>query len=183
MVYIFLADGFEIVEAMAPLDILRRGGLDVKTVSVMGRLNVHSAQGVDVIADALYEETMGMEEAEALVLPGGLPGTTNLEACKPLCELLKKQHAAGRVVAAICAAPSVLGHLGLLEGHDATCYPGFEEALGDSYLQQSYVISEHVVTACGAGAALEFGLALLSVLKSEEKADEIARQIQYLINN
>ena len=123
--YLFLAPGFEEVEALTPVDVMRRAGIDVKTVSVTASRDVEGAHGVTVKADMTFDEA-DFSDCDWLVLPGGMPGATNLYECKPLCSLLLKHNAEGGHIAAICASPAVvLGGLGLLDGKEATCYPGF----------------------------------------------------------
>ena len=142
MVYIFLADGFEEIEALAPVDILRRAEVDVKMVSINDKLEVTGSHGIAVHADVLLKEVS--EKADMLILPGGMPGTLNLQKCQPLCDMLKK---ADGYVAAICAAPSVLGGLGLLKGKKATCYPGFEDKLeGAECVCDPVVVSGKTIT-------------------------------------
>ncbi|MBE6767466.1 MAG: DJ-1/PfpI family protein [Ruminococcaceae bacterium] len=172
MIYVFLADGFEEVEALAPVDIMRRAGLSVQTVGIGGR-TVTGAHGITVTAD-VTEETLTPDDIEAVVLPGGMPGTKNLEASGTVATVLEKAVQEGVLIAAICAAPSVLGHRGILRGKRATCYPGFESALEGAVLTDGGVVRDgNVLTACGAGVALEFGFQLVSALCSEEKADSL----------
>lgn len=159
---IFLADGFEEIEAITPIDILRRGGLSVKTVSVMTTKTVVGAHGVPVIADTLFTD---IDEAniEMIVLPGGLPGATNLDEHKGLGELVTRFAKAERPVAAICAAPLVLGKRGLLEGRKATCYPGFEEYLTGATCTGAMVEqSGNFILGKGPGAATAFAFAILA---------------------
>lgn len=177
-VYTFLANGFEEIEAITPIDLLRRAGVDVCTVSVHDSKTVSGAHGMSLVADALYDEC-NFEDADMLFLPGGMPGTTNLEAHAGLCELLHKQNEDGKWIAAICAAPSILGKLGLLEGKKATCYPGFENFLGDSAMEASVVISDNVITAEGPGAAYDFALDLIEVLTDEETSQRIGQETMY----
>ena len=128
-VYVFLADGFEDVEALIPVDVLRRGGVDVTTVSISDFPLVTSAHGVNIEADIMFEQG-DFSDADLIFLPGGMPGASNLFAHKGVCKIVVDQFAAGKKVAAICAAPGVvLGQLGILEGKKATCYPGFEQML------------------------------------------------------
>ena len=171
---VFLANGFEEMEAIGTVDILRRGGIDVRTVSISNERKVAGAHGVELIADALFAEA-DLTEAEALILPGGMPGSSNLNECEPLKELLIQQYKAGKTIAAICAAPMVLGGLGLLKGRKATCYPGFEPKLiGATVTGEAVEVDGNVVTGKGPGLVFNFGLALLSVLKSEAVAEEVA---------
>jgi len=177
MVYVFLAGGFEEIEALAPIDILRRAGLSVQTVGIGGR-EVTGAHGVTFIAD-IADEAFIPDDMEAVVLPGGMPGTKNLEASRTVTAALTRAVEEHCVIAAICAAPSILGHKGLLEGRCATCYPGFEEALqGATATGEPVVIDGRFVTARGAGAAVEFALALVSVLCSKEEAVHLKEVLQ-----
>lgn len=178
MVYMFLADGFEETEALAPLDILRRGGVEVKTVGVTGGY-VIGAHGITVKADIL-PPSASKENTEAVILPGGGVGTQNLDASVFVKEAVQSAYDAGKLVCAICAAPSVLGKMGLLRGKKATCYPGFEKYLDGAELSETNVAeSENVITANGMGAALDFGFAVLARLRGADKAEEVKRQIQY----
>ena len=174
MIYTFLATGFEDIEALAPVDIMRRAGLQVETVSITGERIVVSAHGVGVVADCLLSE-IDFQDAELLFLPGGLPGATNLDACEPLREGLRRHYDAGRLIAAICAAPLVLGHLGLLDGVKATCYPGFEGQLEGAVVTGAMAEQDgNVITGKGPAAAAEFALKIAALLVGQEKADEVA---------
>lgn len=172
-VFLFLADGFEDIEAIAPIDIFRRAGIDVTTVSVKTTLQVTSAHGVTVLADKLFADIQ-LSGNDLLFLPGGLPGTTNLNAHAGLKELLLDQSAAKGEIAAICAAPSILGGLGLLKGKEAICYPGFEELLtGAEVSTQKIVKADTVYTAKAAGVAIPFALKIVEDLKGKDVADSI----------
>lgn len=161
MVYEFLATGFEEVEALAPVDILRRGGVEIKTVSVTGDLLVESAHGVAIKADLLFEDA-DLASADLLLLPGGLPGATNLNEHEGLRKALVGQNERGGRIAAICAAPLVLGGLGLLNGKKATCYPGFEKYLtGATYTADLCTVDGNITTGRGPAAVLPFSYALL----------------------
>lgn len=169
MVYVFLAPGFEEMEALAPVDIMRRAGLSVQTVGIGGR-TVTGAHGITVVAD-IAEEAFTPDDMEAVVLPGGMPGTKNLEASHTVSVALDRAVQENCIIAAICAAPSILGHRGLLQGKYVTCYPGFEEELqGATVTGDIVVVDGQIVTACGAGAAVDFGLQLVLLLHSAEKA-------------
>jgi len=172
MVYLFLAEGFEEIEAIATIDILRRGGVDVRTVSVMKDKKVAGAHGVAVEADEMIAD-IKIDDAEMIVLPGGMPGATNLRACDKLVDALKtfKGH-----IAAICAAPAVvLGSLGMLKDKEAICYPGFENDLNCAKLSEDVVVTDgNITTAIGPGFAMEFGLELVRIAKGDEKAEEVA---------
>lgn len=172
--FLFLATGFEEMEAIGTVDILRRGGIDTKIVSVTGDKKVTGAHGMELTADVLLSET-DFSEADALILPGGMPGSNNLNACEPLKELLLNQYRAGKYVAAICAAPLVLGGLGLLKGRKATCYPGFEPALiGATVTGEAVETDGNVITGKGPGLVYNFGLALVTGLKGEATAEEVS---------
>lgn len=161
MIYVFLATGFEDIEALAPVDIMRRAGLEVETVSITGTAVVMSAHGVGVQADRLLSGT-DWASADMIVLPGGLPGSTNLDACKELTDAIQRHYAAGKPLAAICAAPLVYGHLGILEGKRATCYPGVEKELKGAVYTSAIVEKDgNIITGKGPGAAFEFGYAIV----------------------
>lgn len=177
MIYVFLADGFEEVEAFTPVDFLRRAGLAVATVGVGKDMPIGS-HGICVKADC-REEDIDFDKMEAVILPGGMPGMTNLDASPSVQATLKEAFARNVVVGAICAAPSVLGWGGYLMGKKATAYPGFEKnLLGADVSAQSVVVDGNVVTAKGAGVSADFALELVSLLKDKETADEIRRGIQ-----
>lgn len=175
MVYILLADGFEEAEALVPADLLRRADVRVGLVGVTGQV-VTGAHGISVCTDCPAEQVQA-EEIEMLVIPGGLPGVQNVAASPAAMELVKKTAADGKWLAAICAAPSlVLGPAGLLEGRKAVCYPGMEETMTGAQAQCgcSVVVDENIITGEGPGAAFEFGLKLVEVLKGGETARQIA---------
>jgi len=172
MVYLFLAPGFEEIEAIATIDVLRRGGVDVRTISILSEKIVAGAHGVPVEADETIAN-VNIADAEMIVLPGGMPGATNLRACDKLVEALKnfKGH-----IGAICAAPAVvLGSLGMLKGKEAICYPGFEEGLNCGKISEDVVVTDgNITTAIGPGFAMEFGLELVRIAKGDEQAEEVA---------
>ncbi|MCI9042661.1 MAG: DJ-1/PfpI family protein [Muribaculaceae bacterium] len=173
--YIFLADGFEEIEALAPLDILRRAGMPVITVSISDSLTVTGAHGARVEADALFTDN-DMSAAEWLILPGGMPGASNLAACKPLTDLLVAQAARGGKIAAICASPAlVLAPLGILNGIDATCYPGMatNSKLIGWKEDEPVVSTNRVITAHGPGASMLFGLTIAAISTGQAHAHEI----------
>lgn len=171
---VFLANGFEEMEATGTVDILRRGGIDTKTVSITDERKVIGAHNMEYTADSVFTET-DFSDADALILPGGMPGSSNLNDCEPLKELLIEHYKKEKIVAAICAAPLVLGGLGLLKGRRATCYPGFEPKLiGATVTGEAVEIDGNVITGRGPGLVFNFGLALVSVLKSEAMAEEVA---------
>ena len=177
--YLFLADGFETVEALAPVDVMRRAGIEVVTVSIMGRKEVISAQDVTVLADTLFEDTC-YNDADALILPGGGVGTDNLSAHMPLRSKLAEAHAKGKLVAAICAAPMVFGRMGILEGKKATCYPGCENDLfGATYTAAPVEQDGNIVTACGPGVSFYFGFAIVERLCNSEVVATLRSQMQF----
>lgn len=172
---IFLASGFEEVEALAPLDVLRRGGVEVKTVSVTGEKTVVGSHGVPVVADMLFEE-VNKEDVAMVVLPGGLPGATNLDAHEGLGKLVQEFAAEGKPLSAICAAPLVFGNRGLLAGKNATCYPGFDKYLDGAHYTANLVEKDgNFITGKGPGAAWEFGFAILEKFVGAEKAMELKK--------
>ena len=172
-VYVHLATGFEELEALSPVDVLRRGGLDVKTVSVTGEKTVVGSHGIPVTADLLFSEA-DYENCEMIVLPGGLPGATNLGAHEGLCGKIREFFSAGKYTAAICAAPMVFGALGILEGKKATIYPGMEAELKGAVPTGELVVTDGtVITGKGPGAALPFALKLLALLADQETADAV----------
>lgn len=178
-VYLFLADGFETVEALAPADVMRRAGIEVVTVSIMGRRNVVSAQNVPVVADALYEDICFCD-SDGLVLPGGGTGTDNLSAHEPLRALLVKAHAEGKLVAAICAAPMVFGRIGILKGRKATCYPGCEgDLFGAEYTAAPVEKDGNIITGCGPGVSFDFGFAIVERLCGGDVVGTLRSQMQF----
>lgn len=171
---VFLATGFEEMEAIGTVDILRRGGIETKIVSITGEHKVSGAHGIEVTADALFCDT-DFSNTDALVLPGGMPGSKNLNEHEPLKELLIQQYKQGKLVAAICAAPLVLGGLGFLKGRRATCYPGFEPTLiGANVTGEAVEKDGNIITGRGPGLVQNFALALVAELKSKAVAEEIA---------
>ena len=171
--FLFLANGFEESEAIVPADILRRGGVELVLVSVMGKKEVVGANNIAVTADRLFDEC-DFSSANMLILPGGMPGAKNLNEHDGLKNLLAGFAAKGGLVAAICAAPLVLGGLGLLKGRTATCYPGFESYLeGATCTAQPVEIDGTIITGRGPGYAYDFGFALLSILMGEEIAIQV----------
>lgn len=179
--YIFLADGFEEIEGLTVVDILRRAGVEIQMVSMMGHKELTGSHGIPVVADAVFEKT-DFSDGTLFVLPGGMPGTKRLAAHEGLATLLKEKDAEGKRLAAICAAPSVLGGLGLLKGKRAACYPGFEEALtGAEVSFDPVVVSGNITTSRGMGTAIPFALALTEQLAGKEKADALAKGIIYAV--
>ncbi|NLO09233.1 MAG: DJ-1/PfpI family protein [Clostridiales bacterium] len=178
-VYIFLADGFEEIEALTVVDLLRRAAIDISMVSITGRLEVKGAHRINVLADVLFEEA-DFDDGELLVLPGGMPGTAHLMDHEGLDKLLRDFHKKKKNLAAICAAPSVLGSKGILAGKRATSYPGFESKLTDSIVVNQDVVEDgNVTTSRGLGTAIDFSLSLISRLIDKDTANRIADGIVY----
>jgi 4-methyl-5(b-hydroxyethyl)-thiazole monophosphate biosynthesis len=172
-VFIHFANGFEEIEAITPIDVLRRAGCDVVTVSVTGKKDVHGAHGVTVMADKLFEEVT-YAGADMIVLPGGQPGSDNLNRHEGLKKQIRTFHEQGRWVAAICAAPLVLGSAGILKGKRATCYPGVEPQLtGASCTGNDVEVDGNIITGKGPGVALKFSLKLVEALISKDKVDSL----------
>ena len=172
-IFVFLADGFEEIEALTPVDILRRAGLSVKTVSVMDEQVVAGAHGVPVMADVMFDE-VNAEDAEMILLPGGLPGATNLDAHQGLSQMILDFAKEEKPLAAICAAPLVFGNRGLLEGKKATCYPGFETYLkGAQYTAALVEKDGNFITGKGPGAAMEFAFAIVEKYCGMDKVNEL----------
>ncbi|MBP3395986.1 MAG: DJ-1/PfpI family protein [Clostridia bacterium] len=172
MVYMFLANGFEEIEALCPLDLLRRAGVEVTTVGIGGD-SIRGSHGITVqadIPDTLYSDSA----PDMLILPGGMPGSKNLDESRIVDAALRVGAKRGAYLAAICAAPMVLGRRGLLEGKEAICYPGFEGELKGATISEKRVVRDgNIITGAGMGVALEFGLALVSVLKGEDAARKL----------
>ena len=178
MVYIFLADGFEIVEAMAPVDVLTRAKIEIRTVGVSGKTIVSSC-GVPVVCDMTAEQFEPDERLDAVILPGGMPGTLNLEKSRTVQEAVDFAVENEKFVCAICAAPSILGHKGILRGKEAICFPGFEDALDGAIISEKHVCRDgNVITAKGAGVAMDFGLKIVEALTDFEVSERIRRSIQ-----
>lgn len=178
--YVFLAEGFEEIEALAPVDVMRRAGLNVTTVSITDNLVVKGAHGIPVVTDATFD-SLDYADAALLFLPGGLPGATNLEAHSGLCQLLTAKATQDDVIiSAICAAPLVIGGLGLLQGKQATCYPGFEDTMqGATYTASQVTVDGNVFTACGPAAAWELGFTFVEHFCGKEQADKLRSGMQF----
>ncbi len=178
MVYIFLAEGFEEIEALTQIDLLRRAEIDVKSVGV-GSKTIVGAHGISVFCDMMVSD-IDLSDAKMLILPGGMPGVTNLYECAPVLDALKSHAQGGGLIAAICAAPLILGRLGLLSGKKAVCYPGFEdELLGAEVMSDSVVVDGNIITAKAAGSAIDFAHAIISAIKDKETADAVIGGIYY----
>lgn len=178
-VSVFLADGFEEIEGLTVVDLMRRAGIDVETVSIMEKKKVMGSHKIVVKADVKFEKA-DFSETKMLVLPGGLTGTENLKAHEGLERLIRKFHEEGKYLAAICAAPTILAGMGLLEGKKATCYPSMEkELVGAEALEEAAVTDGTITTGRGMGASIAFALQLIKVLRDQEIADTIAEKIVY----
>ncbi|SEF81282.1 4-methyl-5(b-hydroxyethyl)-thiazole monophosphate biosynthesis [Xylanibacter ruminicola] len=179
-VYVFLADGFEDVEALIPVDVLRRGGVDVITVSTTEFPLVESAHGVNIEADIQFEQG-DYSDADLLMLPGGMPGASNLFAHEGVRQALKAHFEAGKKISAICAAPAVvLAPLGILDGRKATCYPGFESELKNAqYTGDLVTVDGNIITAEGPAAAFPYAYELLTQLVNKETSDQIAEGMRF----
>lgn len=180
-VYVFLAEGFEEIEGLTVVDLLRRAKIETEMVSVMEGKQIRGSHGIKVTADSMFAD-VDFSDAEMLVLPGGMPGTLNLGNHEGLCELLKKHYAEEKKIAAICAAPSVFGQLGFLNGRVATCYPGFESKLEGAIVCAAKVaVDGHVTTSRGMGTAIDFSLKIIEQLKDLKTAMEISEGILHSV--
>lgn len=178
-VSVFFADGFEEVEGLTAVDLLRRAGAEVTMVSIGESLEITGSHKISVKADRLFDREEE-RKADLLVLPGGQPGTTNLKAHGELKELLQEFDREGKKLAAICAAPTVLGNAGILEGRRATCYPGCEDGLGGAVIcEERVVVDGSITTSRGVGTAIAFALSLIEQLYDKEKSEEIRKSIIY----
>lgn len=179
MVYMFFAEGFEELEAVAPADVLRRAGAKLVTVSISKEKAVTGRNAITLVCDKTIDEIDG-NDAQMLILPGGMPGVTNLAKCEKLIEMLKKAYGDGKYIGAICAAPSILGELGMVEGKCAAIYPGMEDELkGASKVETGVCVDGNIITATAAGFATQFGLALASALCGEDTAQKVADGIVF----
>ncbi len=180
-VCVFLTEGFETIEAFAVLDILRRADIKTSTISITGNICVTSAQGVKVEADSLFDE-YEFDGSELLFLPGG-PGHKSYYQCEKLLELIKRYNDKNNRIAAICAAPSVLGNLGLLEGRKAMAFPGFEEQLKGAEVimaPERVVTDGNITTSRGMGTSIDLGLELVRLIKGQELSDKLRKSTQYV---
>ena len=177
MVYVMLGTGFEEIEALAPVDLLRRAGVGVMTVGINGK-TVVGGHGIGVEADITLEE-MDLTDLEMIVLPGGLGGVASIKASQPALDAVRFAWENGKLVAAICAAPTVLAMLHITDGKKATCYPGCEEQMGSAVMvaNAAAVVDGNVITGTSAGCAVPFALELITALRGLETAQEIARQV------
>ena len=178
MIYLFLANGFEECEALVPLDILRRANIEVKTVGI-GSNTITGSHGITVYCDTI-NKNLSLQNLKGIILPGGLPGATNLEADKTVQNTIDYCIDNNLLISAICAAPQILGHKGLLKGKNAVCYPGFEkELLGANIIDQKVVKDGNIITAWGAGAAFEFGFKILESLTDSSTALSLKNAMKY----
>lgn len=176
MIDLFLANGFEEIEALAPLDLLRRAGIPVTTVGI-GGAEITGAHGISVRAD-VADTDYRYQSPRMIILPGGMPGTLHLAASEVVTDAIEQANKEHAYIAAICAAPSILGDMGLLAGKEAICYPGFEDRLSGAILSHHRVVKDGtIVTAAGMGVAIEFGLTLVEILCGEDKAKELRRAV------
>lgn len=181
-VCIFLADGFEEVEALTVVDLLRRADVKIDMVSISDSLSVRGRSNIEVTADLMWEES-NAEKADMLILPGGMPGVKYLGEHKGLTELIKKYAEEGKKLAAICAAPTVFGQLGILKGKKATCYPGLEDKLIGADIStdedESVITDGNITTSRGVGTAIPFALCLITILEDKAISDRVKRGIVY----
>ena len=177
MVYVKLGTGFEETEAISPIDLLRRAGAEVLTVGISGKI-VYGGHGIGVEADILVNE-MDVDAADMIVLPGGLGGVASIEGCPEALAAVRQVYESGKLVAAICAAPTILAKLHITDGRQAVCYPGCDAQMGSARIRSDVpcVQDGNVITGTSAGCAVPFGLALVAALRGEEAAAAIARQI------
>lgn len=174
MTYVFLADGFEEIEALAPVDLIRRAGIEIKTVGVTGK-TVTGAHGIDVGADITIEEAVKLDDKiDMIVLPGGLPGADNLRESELVQDFITRAQNDGAFISAICAAPRILGERGMLDGLKATCYPGFEKYLTGAKTSGERVVRDgKIITGMSMGTAVEFALALVEALVGKDVSDKL----------
>ncbi len=174
MITVHLADGFEEVEAITVIDLIRRANLEVTTVSIMGKLDVMGAHDIKITADALFEN-IDYGDCEMMILPGGGGGAINLDEHKGVIENLKHFSKNGKWIAAICAAPMVLGHHGIFNGQKATIYKGMEAELkGAEYVDKKVVVDGHIITSQGPGTAMDFALKIIELIKGKAAADTVS---------
>lgn len=176
MVYMLLGSGFEETEAIAPLDLLRRAGVEIQTVGLNGKV-IYGGHGIGVETDIEIGQ-LDLTALEMIILPGGLGGVASIRACDAAMEVVRFAWENGKYTAAICAGPTVLADLGIVDGKNATCYPGCEENMGSAKMVEAAAVTDgKLITGTSAGCAIPFGLALIAALKGQEEADRIAKQI------
>ena len=178
MVTVFFAEGFEEIEAVTVYDILKRAGIDVRSVG-LGSKKIRGSHGIMMETDMEIKDLAGADP-DMIVLPGGMPGTGNLDESPELKRIIRKAHENGRRIAAICAAPMILGKMGILDNKEAVCYPGYEKYLKGAVLSRKAVVTDgNITTSRGPGTAFAFGLELVNILKGEKKAEELSGNMQY----
>ncbi len=178
MFYMFFADGFEEVEAIATLDIIRRAGIEIKSVSVKDKI-VTGSHGVPVVCDCISSEIEANESLEGIILPGGMPGSKNLDNDATVNKFIDYCNTNDKFLCAICAAPFIFGKRGILAGKEATCFPGFESELKGAKISDKFVCTDkNVITGNGMGSAVKFGLAIVAAVKGQEKADKLESTLQ-----
>lgn len=173
------AEGFEEIEAVTPVDLLKRAGIVVETTGIKG-IDISGAHGISVIADHSFDEIS--DEYDGIIIPGGMPGSTNIAECEPVLNLIRKMFNEGKLICAICAAPAVvLNKTGVLSGRKATCYPGFEKEFNADvkFKEERVVVDENIITSRGAGTAADFSHAIISYLVDEETADKVLKSTLY----
>ena len=176
MVYMFLAEGFEEIEALCPLDLMRRANIDVTTVGI-GSSQITGAHGIRVCAD-IADNEFKFENVDMIFLPGGMPGTLNLATSKTVIGAVERAAKKNIYIAAICAAPSILGDMGILRGKEAICYPGFEDRLTGAVISDKKVVLDgNVLTAAGMGAALDMGLRIVEIFRGKEYSDSLRKAV------
>lgn len=176
---IFMADGCEEIEGLTVVDVVRRAKMEIVTISITGKREVTGSHNVTFLADALASE-VNYEELDGIVLPGGMPGTLNLGADETVNKVIREFASAGKLVCAICAAPSVLGAAGILEGKNATCHPGFEEKLiGATTGVDEVVVDGNIITGRGMGTAIAFALAIVRYFKDDAAVEEVCKGLVY----
>lgn len=177
---VFFGTGYEEIEALTVVDLLRRAGIEVQCISIDNRKQVMGSHKINIEMDAGIGD-VDFESLDMIVCPGGMPGTRNLEACDVLTEQIRSFYEKGKLIGAICAAPSIFGHMGLLKGRKACIFPGMEEELvGAEVVYDDVVQSEHVITSRGMGTAIAFGLEIISSLIDKETAQNLGRKIVYI---
>lgn len=178
MLYMFFAQGFEEVEAIAALDVIRRAGIEIKTVGISDK-TVVGAHDIPIICDLIENETNLCADLDGIILPGGMPGTLNLQKSETVNKAIDYCAQNNKLISAICAAPLILGHKGLLEGKTAVCFPGFEDDLKGASISDSFVCSDgNIITAKGMGSAINFGLAIVEYFKGTDAAEKLKSTLQ-----
>ena len=176
---VFFANGYEEIEALTVVDLTRRAGIETWMVSITDEKAVTGSHSITVSMDKTLAE-VDFEQVDMIVLPGGMPGTLNLEACESLMEKVKEFDKAGKYISAICAAPTVFGHLGLLNGKKACCYPSMEDGLvGAEVTYESTAMADHILTSRGMGTAIDFGLQIIARFQGQDAAEDMAKKIVY----